>query len=64
MIKIKVNTNSICLKCTHFWHECGDTVQQDEYECIETCSNSDEAIQEFFEDEHEIKDCRGFEREY
>ncbi len=57
---MKVNTDSICLKCKYFWHECGDSSQQDVYECIETCSNPDKSIQRDFESSYEIDDCKGF----
>ncbi len=57
---MKVNTESICLKCEHFWHECGDPMQQVEYACFETCSNPNENIQDKFENECEINECDGF----
>ncbi|PYY28239.1 hypothetical protein PIL02S_03385 [Paenibacillus illinoisensis] len=57
---MRVNTDSICLKCEHFWHECGDNMQQDVYECHETCNSPDEGIQQNFEDNYEIIECKGF----
>ncbi|MFE6075662.1 hypothetical protein ACFVQB_14415 [Paenibacillus sp. NPDC057886] len=57
---MKVNTDSICIKCKHFWHECGDPMQQDVYECYETCGNPDEIIRRAFEDTYEINECKGF----
>ncbi len=57
---MKVNTDSICLKCKYFWHECGDSSQQEEYGCFETCSNPDNNIQYTFEDNYEINECKGF----
>ncbi|SUA70230.1 Uncharacterised protein [Paenibacillus polymyxa] len=57
---MKINTDSICLKCKNFEHECGDLSQQEEYNCFETCNSPDETIQDRFEDEYEINECRGF----
>lgn len=57
---MKVNTGSVCLKCKHFWHECGDAMQQNVYECYETCSNPDDDIQQTFENSYEINECIGF----
>lgn len=55
---MKVNTNSLCNSCKHFWHECG--VPELDYECEETCSSENEQTREEFESEFEIMDCNDF----
>lgn len=57
---MKVTEDSICLRCEHFWHECGDQMQQVEYACFEKCSNPDVSIQDKFENECVVNECAGF----
>lgn len=57
---MKVMNSSVCLSCKFFDHECGDTQQQVDYECFETCSHHDDFITDGFAEHTEILRCSGF----
>ncbi|WP_091014465.1 MULTISPECIES: hypothetical protein [Paenibacillus] len=59
---MKVNTESICLECKHFWHECYVMVG-DDCQCMEWCKSNSVDNREMFYEEDEITRCSGFEKE-
>ncbi|ASA22645.1 hypothetical protein [Paenibacillus donghaensis] len=57
---MKVYTDSICLNCKHFEHECNVDIGDGDYICIEFCNSSNIEVRRDFDNTNEIKECKDF----